>query len=160
MLPLTVKLKTLSGALDRPVVPAVRTTRRRPVTSEPTTRTDRLRPVEVRQQADGVVVIRCEGALDFPSCAELRGAIAWSLMRPGLAGLRVDVTGVSVPDAAGIRCLADCHKRCTAVGLDFELVASPAVERLLDLVHFGAATQGASERPGHPVRALSGGGHP
>jgi anti-sigma B factor antagonist len=94
----------------------------------------------VQQATPGVVVVRCEGEVDLSTCADLQEAIDWSFT-PELATLRLDLTGIEFLDSAGIRCLVECHQRCADLGITFELVANPAVERVLSIVGFREATQ-------------------
>ncbi|MDX6533970.1 MAG: anti-sigma factor antagonist [Gaiellales bacterium] len=96
--------------------------------------------VEVQQEVTGVVVISCSGELDQSNCDELREAITWSFT-PDLSTLRVDLTGLTFFDSAGVKCLLECHQSCATLGVGLEIVPSRAVARVLDVVGFRAATE-------------------
>ncbi|MDX6534750.1 MAG: anti-sigma factor antagonist [Gaiellales bacterium] len=110
--------------------------------------------VDVQQEAPGVVAIHCRGELDLSTCDELREAINW-LFTPDLSTLRVDLTGLTCFDSAGVNCLLECHQSCIALSVDLEIAPSPVVARVLDLVDFREATKARILPPATPIPATT-----
>ena len=87
---------------------------------------------EVEMEVNGVVVIRCMGELDMSVVDELVEAIEWS-RTPDLRVLRIETRGLEFIDSSGLHCLLKAKERCDATGVRMELVAGPAVQKLLEI---------------------------
>jgi anti-sigma B factor antagonist len=81
----------------------------------------------------GVTVVRCAGEIDISNVSELAEAVAWS-MTCDLRALRIDMTEVGFIDSQGIGTLLAVAKQCDERGVEWELVESAEVERVLSLV--------------------------
>jgi anti-anti-sigma factor len=90
--------------------------------------------IEMPVPISGIVVVVCCGEVDVSVCAELRAALDQAVAHGAIRGLRVDMSSVGFIDSNGIGCLLEARRRCDGAGLDFQVVASPAVRRLTDIV--------------------------
>ncbi|WP_433384846.1 STAS domain-containing protein [Micromonospora sp. KLBMP9576] len=79
--------------------------------------------------ADHVVEVRATGEIDIATVATLRSAL-WAA--PARPVLRLDLAGVSLLSAAGVRALVAAHLRVRARGGELVLLRpDPVVERVL-----------------------------
>lgn len=76
------------------------------------------------------------GELDMSSAAELVEQCELALRLP-IAALELDLSGVTFMDSTGIRCLVDCRRRCSVLGVRLEVDCGPAADRALSLVGLG-----------------------
>jgi anti-anti-sigma factor len=84
-------------------------------------------------ESDGIVTLACTGELDMATCGLLAEAVERVL--PGApAVVRIDCAQVGFVDSTGIRSLLEARRRSDVRGVEFQLVASREVQRLLDLV--------------------------
>jgi anti-anti-sigma factor len=96
--------------------------------------------LQLQTRRDGAqVVIHCAGELDFSVAGELRQAVD-AACTPGTERLRVDMSDLTFIDSSGLQCLLEAHVWCESHDARFEVVASRAVQRVLDIAGalFGA----------------------
>jgi anti-sigma B factor antagonist len=85
-----------------------------------------------RWRLAGANVIAASGELDLGTVRRLR----WSVdsVAPGSGPLILDLSGVGFFGSAGVAALVETARRTRAFRIDFRLVCSPAVERVLGQV--------------------------
>jgi anti-anti-sigma factor len=82
------------------------------------------------------------GEIDLSSTQELVDECERALRLP-IATLELDLSGVSFLDSTGIRCLVDCRRRCSTLGVSLEVDSGPAADRALMLVGLGFPSIGS-----------------
>lgn len=88
-----------------------------------------------QQNADAL--LRVQGELNIYRAAELKDALLMRLV-PGMA-LKIDLSGVTELDTAGLQVLMLAKNTARALGGDLHLVAhSPAVVDVLELLHLSS----------------------
>src|SRR4051812_44205692 len=87
----------------------------------------------VRVEAEGIVTLACRGELGMATCARLEDAMG-SVLPSAPAVVRIDCSQVGFVDSTGIRTLIEARRRADGHGIEFQLVPSREVQRLLDLV--------------------------
>jgi anti-sigma B factor antagonist len=82
------------------------------------------------------------GEIDISSTQELMEECEQALRLP-IAALELDLSGVTFLDSTGIRCLVDCRRRCSILGVRLEVDAGRAADRALTLVGLGFPSIGS-----------------
>lgn len=79
------------------------------------------------------MTLACTGELDMATCERLTQAFD-RVLTSSPAVVRLDCAQVGFVDSTGIRCVLDARRRSEAMGIEFQLVPSREVQRLMDLV--------------------------
>jgi anti-anti-sigma factor len=82
------------------------------------------------------------GEIDLSSSQALIAECERALRLP-IAALELDLSGVTFMDSTGIRCLVDCRRRCSILGVRLEVDPGPAADRALTLVGLGFPSIGS-----------------
>jgi anti-anti-sigma factor len=77
--------------------------------------------------------VTAAGEIDLSSADTLAEACEHALRLP-IASLELDLGDVTFVDSTGIRCLVDCRRRCSTLGVRLEVDSGPDVDRALTLV--------------------------
>jgi anti-sigma B factor antagonist len=92
--------------------------------------------IGLKREPCSAATICCVGKLDVGSCRKLIDAIE-SLYQPGLARLRVDLSGVTFIDSTGIGCLIHADLQCRKQDVRLEIVPGTATLDLIRLTRLG-----------------------
>jgi anti-sigma B factor antagonist len=84
-------------------------------------------------EADGIHTLVCTGELDMATCDRVTAAVRGALEASPTV-VRIDCAQVGFVDSTGIRSLLDARRHADERGVEFQLVPSREVQRLLDLV--------------------------
>jgi anti-sigma B factor antagonist len=91
---------------------------------------------------EGPIRIVCRGRIDIGTQERLGGVVEEALRQSPASGIRIDLSAVDSIDAAGLGALITALLRLDAQQIDWHVTASPAVQRLLDLVGIGRLSSG------------------
>jgi anti-anti-sigma factor len=89
------------------------------------------------QRGDGVIRVVFSGDLDLAARGALVTATDEAVTAADGRRIMLDLSAVDRIDSSGLRDLIESVLRCDQVDADWELVPSPEVEKLLQLVRFG-----------------------
>ncbi|MDX6592635.1 MAG: anti-sigma factor antagonist [Gaiellales bacterium] len=84
-------------------------------------------------EAEGIVTLACTGELDMATCAQLTEAVQRAVSSTPTV-VRIDCAQVGFVDSTGIRSLLEARRHADGHGIEFQVVPSREVQRLLDLV--------------------------
>jgi anti-anti-sigma factor len=91
--------------------------------------------------------VTAAGEIDLASSEELIEEYERALRLP-IAALELDLSNVTFMDSTGIRCLVDCRRRCSTLGVRLEVDSAAAVDRTLTLVGLGFPRIGSRRSTG------------
>jgi len=87
----------------------------------------------VQVDAEGIVTLACSGELDMATSGRLAEAVE-RVLPAGPTVVRIDCSVPRLIVLYGIRSLLEARRRADGQGVEFQLVPSREVQRLLDLV--------------------------
>jgi anti-sigma B factor antagonist len=87
----------------------------------------------IQVEAEGIITLACTGELDMATCGQLTEAVQ-RVVASTPTVVRVDCAKVGFVDSTGIRSLLEARRHADGRGIEFQVVASREVQRLLDLV--------------------------
>jgi RNA polymerase sigma-B factor len=86
----------------------------------------------------GTVLVDVGGEVDRDTAGQLRQALVSAARQAGAGGVRVQLKGVPLADAAGVAALLAGYEQCRAAGLRYRIVgAQPYVARVLTVSGLG-----------------------
>jgi anti-anti-sigma factor len=89
------------------------------------------------ETGDGPLRIVCRGQIDIHAKERLQGVVEEALRQTPPLGILIDLSAVDSIDAAGLESLMAALLRLDTQQTEWNLIASPAVQRLLELVGIG-----------------------
>ena len=89
------------------------------------------------ETGDGPLRIVCRGQIDIHAKERFQGVVEEALRQTPSSGILIDLSAVDSIDAAGRESLMAALLRLDAQQAAWSLTASPAVQRLLELVGIG-----------------------
>jgi anti-anti-sigma factor len=95
------------------------------------------------ETGDGPRRIVCRGQIDIHAKERLHGVVEEALRQTPPSGILIDLSAVDSIDPAGLNTLMTALLRLDTQQIEWNVTASPTVERLFELVGIGRLSSGA-----------------